>query len=161
MFVVMTLITKAFEVVIIKRELRKVSKILFVMNDLTGFVLSFGSATFTLVVLSLALAVSEITPSLGVIERRYVATLDQHYDPFGGYFPICHNKKGSKDCLFTTILVNKVCNLLHCFLLFPHAEKIIGGHVQALGELLDHKRRRLAGAGNVVVNHPDLNSREL
>ena len=97
MFIVMTVITKTFEVVVIKCELGKVSKILFVMDDVARLVLPFGSAAFTLEVLGRPLAGSEITPSSGVIERRSVAAADQHYDPFGGYFSICHNKKGSKD----------------------------------------------------------------
>ena len=63
------------------------------MNDVARLVFSFGSAAFTLEVLGRPLAVSEITPSPGVIERRNIAAADQHYDPFGGYFSICHNKK--------------------------------------------------------------------
>lgn len=93
MFVVMAFITKAFEVIVIKCELGKASKMLFVMDNVSRLVLSFGSTAFTLKVFSLTLAVSEITPSPGVIERRSVAAADQFSDPFGGYFSICHNKK--------------------------------------------------------------------
>ena len=93
MFVVMAFITKAFEVVVVKCDLGKVSKILFVMDDVARLVLSFGSAAFTLEVLGRPLAVSEITPSPGVIERRSVAAADQFSDPFGGYFSIRHIKK--------------------------------------------------------------------
>lgn len=93
MFVVMAFITKAFEVVVIKCELGKVSKILFVMDNVARLVLSFGSAAFTLEVLGRAFAISKLAPRPGVIERRSVAAADQFSDPFGGYFSIRHNKK--------------------------------------------------------------------